>query len=151
MNVSEWIKKKNVHSTGIDRDVINTDLIFTHRPISLAEAISLADSRKRKHICSSPVIFIDSHRTRKKFLKKVQKESPRSFKHDYENHEIVTTMIDRHFQRLNGASLGLAETCVRYYYVGVERSVEVFKALEVDDIPMRDESCANLEDFYQNT
>ena len=35
-----------------------------------------------------------------------------------------------------------------YYYVGVERSVELFKALEVDDIPMRDESCAaNLEDF----
>ena len=125
---------------------MNSGVILSHRKVSLAEAISLYDGRKKMILSSSPIIFTDARPTRKYYFKKATKENPTNFKlsNSTEEFELKDNIISRHFQRINGKNILLAETFSWYDYIGSEKSQEIFQIFSHTplNIPLSDIACA---------
>ena len=125
---------------------MDSRVLLSHRKVALAEAISLYDNRKKMILCSSPTIFADTRPTRKLYFKKATKEHPMNFKlsNSTEEYELKDNCISRHFQRLNGKNILLAETVTWYEYIGSEKSQEIFQIFSnnLSNIPMSEFVCA---------
>ena len=115
----------------------NREIFFSHKIISLVEAVSLSDKRKKRTICSSKCEYVNARQERRLLVKKVRERTPTSFKsaNSDENFELINTNINRHFTRRNGADIILAESVVWYDYVGTERSRELAALYSSIQIP----------------
>ena len=132
------------------------NIIFTHSEISFAEAISMFDKTKSRTLNSSAVSYVNAKSKRHVCFKKAKEDNINNFRLNHSN-DMFTMMhniISRHFSRLNGRSLILAETVSWYLFVGVEKSKEVFDIFKdsLATIPTSDVECVfdsaeNLPDF----
>ena len=101
-----------------------------HKPISLAEAISLADSRKTRIRSSRSFEFVYSAPSKQIFVKKVAEKNPNCFTIDGQENvffECQDNMVTRYFKRLNGSQMLLAEFATHYDFVGKSQSEEIFQ------------------------
>ena len=123
---------------GVGEGITRTDLLFTHRLVNVAEALSLADKSKKRIKTSSPSQFVNVKPNRPVLVKKAVVQSPNSYKLDGSNdyYDIVPDYISRHFNSKNGNHL-LVETCLWYKYIGAEESKKVFELYDgrLDIIP----------------
>ena len=124
--------------TNEEKDLFsNRDIFFSHRLISLLEAMSLADKTKRRIVSSSKCEFVNAKLKRRLLVKKVKVSSPTSFKlsHGEGHYELLSTNISRHFQRKNGDCLLLAESILWYDFCGKEKSEEISALYENSQVP----------------
>lgn len=124
--------------TNEEKDLFsNRDIFFSHRLISLLEAMSLADKTKRRIVSSSKCEFVNAKLKRRLLVKKVKKPSPNTFKlsHSEGNYELLSTNISRYFQRKNGDCLLLAEFVLWYDFCGKEKSEEISALYENRQVP----------------
>ena len=145
--------QKNVSQETLIPD---QNIIFTHSEISFAEAISMFDKTKSRTLNSSAVSYVNAKSKRHVCFKKAKEDNINNFRLNHSN-DMFTMMhniISRHFSRLNGRSLILAETVSWYLFVGVEKSKEVFDIFKdsLPTIPTSDVECVfglaeNLPDF----
>ena len=124
-------------------DEVDPKLFFTHKFVSLAEAVSLTDKTKKKFKSSTQVEFVNAKPNRKYTVKKVSEPSEDNCKLEDSDElfEIVHSNISRHFMRRNGDLLVLAETVSWYDYVGSEKSKELSKTYDSLEIPGSDVEC----------
>ena len=120
---------KESEDSDVTEDGMASSVIWTHRKISLAEAISLFDSRKKRIETSTSTEFINARQQRRVVFKKLKEAKEDSFKIDNGNDhfDLVKTNISRHFHRINGKSLLLAEFCCWYDFVGCQESEKLSK------------------------
>ena len=123
------ISFKEPKEPEVVEDGMDLAVIWSHQKISLAEAISLFDSRKKRIETSASTVFVNARQQRRTIFKKLNEVEEESFKIDggIKNFEIVKTIISRHFNRVNGKSLVLAESASWYEFPGVKESEELSK------------------------
>ena len=123
-------------------DGIDPKLYFTHKLVSLAEAVFLTDKTKKKIVSSTTVEFVNAKPNRKVTFKKVYEPSEENFQlqGSFEQYQLVDSNISRHFKRQNG-NLILAETCSWYDYVGSEKSKELSMTYASSEIPGSETEC----------
>ena len=136
----------NGHSRFLEDDISSTTfenidemINFTHREVSLKEAISLFDPFIHRTSSSSSTEFVNTVRDRNVCYLKVKDESPTSFKVDGSagNFERVRSNIDKYFDRKKAGHVTLAEFCSYYNYLGSNKSEEMFKLLNREDIEIK--------------
>ena len=125
---------------NLPEQITDPKLIFSHRLTSLAEALSLGDKTKKRIKGSTVVQFVNAKCNRRVMVKKVKNEGHDSFKLDgsEEVFEIVPNAITRHFSKLNGAGMLLAETVLWFDYMGSEKSRELSKMYQNEEVPKSD-------------
>ena len=122
-------------------------LIFTHKEISLEEAFFSFDKTKKRVNSSTTVGFVNAKANRRVCFKRAGCKSDDNFKiiGSDDEFEMMSNIISRHFTRLNGCCLLLAETVVWFEYVGKEKSEKFNETYRnsMDIIPLSDEHCVN--------
>ena len=87
---------------------------------------------------------------RQVYFKKAEVKSEENFRVDGSDDEfvILSNIISRHFTRINGDSLILAETASWFTYAGLEKSLELFETYNnvLGNIPLSDITAVNSED-----
>ena len=143
--------KKIEASCGNDFD---PKLKFSHRLVSLQEALSLADPAIKKVTNSSKDQFINASPSRKVILKKVHNNNEENFTilGSNDQFELLPDVISRHFNRKNTEDkILLAETGIWYDFIGADKSVEVAKMFKDTEIPVSEDeavcSSENLPNF----
>ena len=113
----------------VTEDGMESSVIWTHRRISLPEAISMFDSRKKRVATSASVEFVNARKKRKVIFKKLKEAKEGSFKSEDNNDhfEVLNSNIAKHFNRLNGKFLVLAETATWYDTINSEESEKLTK------------------------
>ena len=128
----------------------DSNLIFSHQEVSLLEAFFSFDKHKRRSNSSTVVSFVNAKARRQVCFRKVSDKSNENFKIEGSNdeYEMLSSIISRHYTRINGRSLLLAETCSWFEYVGQEKSTEIFETYKdaVDKISSSEVPFANPED-----
>ena len=123
----------------------NSNVLFSHSEISFAEAISLFDKTKSRVQNSSTVSYVNAKSKRRICFKKAKQESTNMFKlqDSSEMYTMMKNIISRHFSRLNGSKLVLAETVSWYTFAGEEKSKEVYDLFKdaIEKIPLSDVEC----------
>ena len=117
--------------------------VFSHRLVSLAEGASLMDKTKKRIKSSTTTEFVNAKPFRKISLKKVYEESEENFQVEGsdDKFQIIPSNISRHFDRVNGEDLLLAETSSWYDYIGAEKSKEVSQTFLNCDVQLSDVKC----------
>ena len=142
--ISSSKESEDPEDTEVD---MASSVIWTHRKISLAEAISLFDTRKKRIVTSTSTEFVNARQQRRVVFKKLNEANNESFKIDKTNDhfELVKTNISRHFHRVNGKSLLLAEFCSWYDFVGCQKSEELSKIYQEAgcDVPSSTVECVS--------
>ena len=130
----------------------NPKLAFSHRLVSLAEAVSLMDKTKRRFKSSSIIEFVNAAPNRRVILKKAQEHSEDNFFLEGcdDEYQLVENNISRHFRRMNGKGLLLAETVSWYDYVGKEKSKELYKIYADSNVPNSEVKCVCSEGTLPN-
>ena len=127
------------------------NLILTHREISLVEGLYCFDkTKKRTNPCSS-VGFVNTKARRMISFKKVKTTgSANNFKIEGldDEFEMMSTIISRHFSRINGMCLLLAETVTWFEFVGKDKSKELYETYinSLDKIALSDTKCVSSSD-----
>ena len=123
---------------------IDHQVYFSHKCVSLAEAVSLADKTKKRVKSSTKVEFVNAKPNRKVTLRKVSELSEDNFKLEgsTEQFKMVESNISRHFDRKNG-DLILAETVCWYDYIGSDKSKELSMMYAELEVPASDEECVS--------
>ena len=119
---------------------------ITHRRVAIQEAIALFDRTKRMYISSSPIAYVDACPSRKIYFKKTAAREETTFEDSEtgELYEMQHSIISRHFMRLNGLNILLAETIIYFDYVGSEESARLFHIYHgnISSIPESSVACA---------
>ena len=120
----------------IDGELFDRRLLFSHRLVSLEEALSLTDPKIKKINVSSTEQFVDAKSKRRMFFKKVYRNDEKNFKviGSNERYQMLGNIIQRHFSRQSNDQILLAETAAWFDFVGEERSrelAETYKTLEI--------------------
>ena len=126
------------------------ELAFSHRLVSLGEAVSLMDKTKKRMKSSTIVEFLNAKPFRKFVMKKVFVESENNFTLDDgsdDKFQIVSNNISRHFQRINGQELVLSETASWFDFVGAAKSKEISQTYLNSEIPLSDVKSANSDGY----
>ena len=116
-------------ATNNQSQVYDNETNITHRKVAIHEAIALLDKTKRMSASSSPIEFIDASKSRKLYFKKTYLKQADTFEvaETGELYDVLPSFISRHFSRLNGDNILLAETVIHYDYVGKEESTRLFQ------------------------
>ena len=87
------------------------------------------DSRKKRVATSASVEFVNARKKRKVLFKKLKEAKEGSFKSEDNNDhfEVLNSNIAKHFNRLNGKFLVLAETATWYDTINSEESEKLTK------------------------
>ena len=82
-------------------------LIFSHNTVSLAEAVSQMDRRKKRSKSNSITEFVNAISNRRVTLKRAVEHSEDNYVKEGsdEQYQIVPNNISRHFNRINGENL----------------------------------------------
>ena len=108
--------------------ITNSKLLFSHRLVTISEAVYLADKTKKRIVASTRSQYIPARPNRSMRVKEVQMEGPDTFKLEgsHKFFEVVPDYISRHFNKVNGNHL-LVETVIWFDFIGVEKSKEVYE------------------------
>jgi hypothetical protein len=133
-------------------EIKNPKILFTHKMISLEEAVVLMDKTKKRSKSSTVVQWVNAKANRKAVVKKVNDRSEENFSVEGcgLQFRLLENNISRHFGRINEEGLVLAETCSWYDYVGKVKSEELFKVYADSNIPRSEVPCVNSEETLPN-
>ena len=125
---------------------VDPQMFFSHKLVSMAEAVSLFDKTKKRVGTSTTVEFCNAKYNRKQTMKKVAASNNENFRIEgcKDEYQIQESNISRHFNRRNGDLL-LAESVLWYEYQGKEKSKELSKTYADLEIPLSDVKCASGE------
>ena len=132
---------------GNNAEQVDPQLLFSHRLVSLAEGVSLMDKTKKRLKSSTTTEFVNIKPFRKICFKKVYEDSEENFKVDGsdDKFQIIPNNISRHFDRINGEDLLLAESSSWYDYVGAVKSQEISQTFSNCDVPLSDVKCVHSD------
>ena len=123
----------------------NSNVLFSHSEISFAEATSLFDKTKSRIQNSATASYVNAKSKRLVCFKKDKQESTNTFKlqNSSETYTMMKNIISRHFSRLNGRKLVLAETVSWYTFAGEEKSKEIYDLFKdaMGKIPLSEVEC----------
>ena len=126
---------------------INPQLVFSHEIVSLVEAVSLFDERKKRFRSSTVDQWVNPKPNRKLTVKKVQEYSEDNFtiEGSHELFQIVPDNIIKHFSRIGCEGLILAETACWYDTCDAEKSKELFELYDESEVPKSEVECVHIE------
>ena len=124
---------------------LKASILFSHRLLSMEEAVALSDPQIKKIQTSSKEVFVNTKEKRKCIVKKAAMgdEGTFSILGQSEQYAMLQNVISRHFSRNNlNDGLLLAETSIWYDYAGAEDSKKLTQAYSTLEIPFSDEDSA---------
>ena len=129
-------------------EIIEPRIQFSHRLISLSEAIALSDPNIKIVQASTKEQYVNTKENRGVLLRKAKDDKQSHFKDvvNSDQFELLGDPISRHFNRVNTSDgLLLVETCAWYDYVGDEKSRELSETYKNCEIPKSEEPsvCSN--------
>ena len=128
---------------------IEAATIESHKAGPIVELYALADARKIRDICSSPVEFVDCSKDPPEKFKFVKERTDYCFELDGSDgyFEPLSSNVQRHQSRINGSHLILAETCLNYDFVGRSESEKFFEIYgdKISKIPR-----SEVQSIYEN-
>lgn len=125
-------------------------LIFSHNTVSLAEAVSQMDRRKKRSKSNSITEFVNAISNRRVTLKRAVEHSEDNYVKEGsdEQYQIVPNNISRHFNRINGENLLLAESVLWYDFMGAEKSTELFQTYSGEaEVPKSEDKCVSSDEY----
>ena len=121
---------------------IKPSLLFSHRLVSIEEAVALTDPLVKKIQTSSKEEFVNTKEKRKCIVKKAATGDDGTFSMlgQPDQYNLLSNAISRHFSRNNlNDGLLLAETGIWYDYAGAEDSKKLTEAYSTLEVPLSDE------------
>ena len=149
-----FLKSKRQDEVNTSDENCNKRLYFSHRFVSLQEALSLADPVIKRIKNSSKDQFINAIPDRKVILKKVHDRNEENFTilGSEDQFKLMPDVISRHFNRKNPKDkILLAETGLWFDFVGTEKSSELAETYKNLEIPLSEDdgvcSCKKLPEY----
>ena len=126
---------------------VNPQLVFSHEVVSLVEAVSLFDKRKKRCRSSTVDQWVNAKPNRKLTVKKVREYSEDNFtiEGSHQLFQIVPDNIIKHFSRIGCEGLILAETACWYDTCDSEKSKELFELYDESEVPTSEVECVHVE------
>ena len=119
---------------------IEATTMGSHKAGPIVELFALADARKIRDVCSSPIEFVDCSKDPPDKFKFVKGRTDLCFELDGSKgyFEPLSSNVHRHQCRINGKHLILAETCLLYDFVGWSESKKLFEIYgdKISKIPL---------------
>ena len=149
-----FLKSKRLDEGDKSDGDISKSLYFSHRFVSLQEALSLADPVIRRVKNSSKEQFVNAIPSRKIILRKTKEHNEENFTisglEDQFKH--MPDVISRHFNReKSDDKILLAETVVWFDFIGSEKSSEIAETYKNIEIPLSEDaaicSCKKLPEY----
>ena len=149
-----FLKSKRLDEGDTSDEDISKSLYFSHRFVSLQEALSLADPVIKRVKNSSKEQFVNAIPSRKIILRKTKEHNEENFTisglEDQFKH--MPDVISRHFNReKSDDKILLAETVVWFDFIGSEKSSEIAETYKNIEIPLSEDaaicSCKNLPEY----
>ena len=116
-------------------------LLESHKLVHLTEFLSLSDPNKMKDIFSAPIEFVSTYMARKTIFRKIDVRNEESYNYPGRGHfEVLSSNTMRHFNRLNGKELLLAESVLWYDALSKKESLEIMQLYKekIEKIPVGD-------------
>ena len=115
--------------------------------MSLTECLFSFDKTKKRVKPSTAIGFVNARAKRQFSFKKVATKSDENFKVEgsTDEFEMMSSIISRHFNRINGRGLLLAETVTWFEYTSKEKSKEIYQTYIncLANIPLSDTKCVS--------
>ena len=128
---------------------IDATTLASHKAGPIVELFALADARKIRDICSSPIEFVDCSKDPPEKFRFVKEKTDLCFELEGSNgyFEPLSSNVQRHQSRINGKHLILAETCLHYDFVGRSESEKLFEIYgdKISKIPQ-----SEVQSIYEN-
>ena len=129
LDMSRCSGKFELYTSMKSNSSVNQENNISYRRIAIQEAIALLDKTKRMTISSSPIEYVDASQGRLLYFKKTNERQEDTYEEADSGNlfDMLPSYISRHFSRLNGENLLLAETVTFYDYVGKDESTKLFQ------------------------
>ena len=129
-------------------DDLNPTVLMTHGEQSLCEVVANYDPTVKRILTSTRVQYVNTKPNRKLLFRKTSeiKDTNFSVEGSNEQYELLDSIVSRHFMRINGQKLILAETAMWYQFIGKKMSKEVFPNRNLNvQVPLSDVKCVSSD------